>query len=60
MKKHQQEEVDSLWEELCGKMVEEILEKYRVEESKKSAYKGRGEPLDWRIVKREKRYKLRK
>ena len=51
--KHQQEEVDSLWEELC-------LEKYRVEESKISAYKGRGEPPDWRIVRRDKRYQPRK
>ena len=27
------------------KMDEEVMEKYRVEESKKSAYKGRGEPM---------------
>ena len=47
-----QEEVENWWKELCGKMEKEVLEKYRVEESKKSAYKGRGEPLGWRNVKK--------
>ena len=32
----------------------EVLEKYRVEEAKKSACRGRGEPRGWRIVMREK------
>ena len=36
-----------------GKLQEEHLEKYKVEEAKKDAYKGRGEPLEWRIVKKE-------
>ena len=41
---------------ICGKkcaqkMDEEVMEKYRVEESKKSACKGRGEPMYWRIFK---------
>ena len=35
-----QEQVENLWEEVCAKMDEEVMEKYRVEESKKSAYKG--------------------
>ena len=33
-----------------------ILEKYRVEEAKKSARRGRGEPREWRIVMKEKKY----
>ena len=37
-------------------MEEEVLEKYKVEEAKNGAYKGRGEPLEWRIVQKEKRY----
>ena len=42
---------DNLWKELSGKMEdEEVLEKYKVEEAKKGAYKGPGEPLEWRIV----------
>ena len=38
----------------------EVLEKYNVDEVKKSAHKGRGELLEWRIVKKEKRYQPRK
>ena len=30
----------------------EVLEKYSVEEAKKGAYNGRGEPQEWRIVKK--------
>ena len=30
------------------------MEKYKVEEAKKGAYKGRGEPLEWPIVKKRK------
>ena len=47
-----QEEVDNLWEELSGQIDEKNLEKYGVDEAKKCAYKGRGEPLEWRIVKK--------
>ena len=41
---------------VCGKKWrrEEDLEKCEVEEAKKGAYKGRGEPLERRIVKKEK------
>ena len=49
-----QEEVNGLWQEPCGKMEEEVLEKCNVEQAKKGAYKGRGEPLEWRIVKKRK------
>ena len=53
------EEVDNLWKELCGKMAEEVLEKDKVEEAKMGAYKGRGEPLEWRIVTSVERYQPR-
>ena len=43
---------------LCGKMDEEVLEEYRVEEAWESANKGRGEPLEWRIVNKKKTYQL--
>ena len=36
-------------------MEEEVLEKYKVEEAKKSANNGRGEPPEWRITKKRKR-----
>ena len=37
-----------------GTMEGDVLEKYKVDEAKTGAYRGRGEPLDWRIVKKEK------
>ena len=40
---------DNLWKET---MEEEVLEKYKVEENENGAYEGRGEPLEWRIVQR--------
>ena len=55
-----QEGTNELWKELCGKMEEEVLEKYKVEEGKEDAYKGRGEPLKWPIVNKEKRDPPRK
>ena len=39
---------------------EEVLEKYKIEEKKKDAHEGRGEPLDWRIVKRVENFQPRK
>ena len=40
--------------------MEEVSEKYTVEEAKKDTYKGRGEPLEWRIVKKEEKDEPRK
>ena len=51
--------VDGLWKELCGTLEEGVLEKYKVDEANKGACQGREEPLDWRIVKREKRFQPR-
>ena len=39
--------------DLSGKIEEEVLEKCKAEEAKKDAYEGRGEPLEWQIVKKE-------
>ena len=51
------EGVNQNWKELCGRIEEEVVEKDHVEDAKKSA-KGRGEPLEWRIVKKEKNVSL--
>ena len=40
--------------------MDEVLKKYKVEVATKDAYKGRGEPLEWRLVKKEKIFQLRK
>ena len=55
-----QKGLDNLWKELCEQMEAEVSEKYNVEENKKGACKGRGEPLEWRFVQRIKKYQLRK
>ena len=51
-----QDEMDQLAE----RMEQEVLDKYKVEDSKREAYKGRGAPLEWRRVCRSKKYRIRK
>ena len=41
-------------------MGEEVPDKYKVEESKKGAFKGRGNPSEWKRVRRSKKYNIRK
>ena len=41
-------------------MEEEGLNKSEVEESKKEAYRGRDSPLEWRRVRRSRKYRIRK
>ena len=41
-------------------MEEEVLNKCKVEESKRGAFKGGGKPLKWRRVRRNKRKTIRK
>ena len=53
-----QSEMDLCWKNLAERMEEEVLDKYKVEESERGAFKGRGDPLEWRRVRRNKRYKI--
>ena len=55
-----QSEMDPGWKNMAGRMEEEVLEKYKVEESKREAFRGRGAPLEWRRVRRNKKYRVRK
>ena len=48
-----QEEMDQCWNRLAEKMEEEVLDKYKVDDSKRGAYIGRGVPLEWRRVRTE-------
>ena len=52
-----QEGIDGLWKELCGNMEEEVLDKYAklTKQTNKFVCQGRGEPLKWRVVKKESR-----
>ena len=47
-------------EELAERMEEEVLDKYKVEESKREAFRGSGDPLEWRRVRKNKKYGIRK
>ena len=55
-----QEGMNDLWKELRGEIEEEVIEKYKIEREKKEAYRGRGESLEWRIVKKGKTKQPRK
>ena len=41
-------------------MEEEVLDNYKVEDSKREAFKGRSAPLEWRRVRRSKKDKMGK
>ena len=41
-------------------MEEEVLDKYKVEESKREAFTGRGAPSEWRRVRKNKKYFIKK
>ena len=55
-----QEEIDQCRKNLVERMEEEVLDKYKVEDSKRGASKGRGAPLEWRRVRRSKKYRASK
>ena len=40
-----QSEMDLCWKNLAERMAEEVLDKYKVEKSKKGAFKGRCKPI---------------
>ena len=50
-----QSEMDLCWKKLAERMEEEVLDKYKVEESKRGGFKGRGDTLEWRRVRNNKR-----
>ena len=56
-----QSEMDLCWKNLAERMEEEeVPDKYKVEESKNGTFKGRGNPLACRRVRRSKKYRIRK
>ena len=52
-------EMDLCWKNLAERVGEEVLDKYTVEECKKGAFKGRGNPLEWKRGRSEK-YNIRR
>ena len=55
-----QEEMDQCWKNVAERMEEEVLGKCSVENSSREAYRGRGTPLEWRRVRRSRKYRIRK
>ena len=55
-----QNEGDRCWEKLAEKMEEEVLDKYKVKESKREPFRGGGAPLEWRRVRKNKNQRTRK
>ena len=53
-------EMDQSWKNLAERMEEEVLDKYKVQESKKEGFRGRGAPLVWRRERKSQKYKIRK
>ena len=52
--------MNQCWKILAERMEEEVLDKCKVEGSKREGYRGRGDPLEWRRERRSKEYKLRR
>ena len=52
--------MDLCWKNLVKRMEEEVLDKYKVEESKREAFRGRGAPSEWRRVRKNKKYSIKK
>ena len=50
-----QSEMDLCWKKLAERMEEEVQDKYKVEESKREASRGRGALLEWRRVRKKTR-----
>ena len=48
-------EMDLCWKNLAEKLEEEVLDKCMVEEGKRGAFRGRGDPLEWMRVRKNKR-----
>ena len=55
-----QEEMDQRWKGLAEKVEEEVLDKYKVDDSKRRAYRGRGFPLEWSRVRKGMKHRIRK
>ena len=45
---------------LAERMEEEVLDKYKVVERNKVAFRGGGAPLEWRMVSKSKEFRIRK
>ena len=60
MERSEPERNGPLPENLASRMEEEVLDKYKVEESNREAFKGGGAPLEWRKVRKNKKYRIKK
>ena len=54
------EEIDQCWRDLAGRMEEEVLHKYKVEDSKREVYRGRDSHGGKKRVRKSKKYNIKK
>ena len=52
--------MDQRCKKLTEQIEDEILDKFKIEDSKREAFRGRGAPLEWRLVRKSKKYRIRK
>ena len=45
---------------MAERMEEEVLDMYKVQERKRKDFRGRDAPVEWRRVRKNKRYRIRK
>ena len=55
-----QEEMDQCWKKLAAKIEEEVLDKYKMDDSRRSAYRGRASLLERTRVRRSRMHRIRK
>ena len=53
-------DVNECWTKIVGKNEEEVVNTYKMEDSKREAHRGRGAPLEWRLVRRSKKHRIRR
>ena len=52
--------MDLCWKNLAKKMEDEVMDKCKVEESKRETFRCTGAPWEWRRVRKNKTYRIRK
>ena len=55
-----QSEMVLCWNNLAERMEEEVLNKHKVEECKREAFRGGGAPREWSRVRKNKKYRMRR
>ena len=52
--------MDQCWKKLAEQIKDEVLDKFKIVGSDREAFRGRGAPLEWRLVRKSEKYRIRK